>query len=196
MNETVQQIDLGVRVFGVDQCEYAFNGVRDKTLGQAMGLAGLFRAVAIEQGINGYTALLNRRLKKLDDLKEALAVIAGTRAGWDAITGTEDAYYTSTPIGFNFTDKIHDASAFADILAQYGITTGGWDGSGQIIPADLDIIKSDVEYRIEREDNDMQCDMTTLQNYVSKRDSAYSSAEKFQKKCDDSISSQMKYILG
>jgi len=196
MNETVQQIDLGVRIYGVDQCEYAFNGVRDKTLGQAMGLAGLFRATAIEQAIAGYTAILNRRLQKLEDLKNVLAVIAGTRAHWEEASANDGGLYTSTLVPIEFTDQIPDHEVFADMLNKYGIQKGEWDGSTHIIPADLDIIKSDVDYQIQREDNDMQCDMATLQSYVSKRDSAYSTAEKFQGKCDASISSQMKYILG
>lgn len=195
-NEIIQQIDLGVRIFGIDQCEYAVDGKRDKTLGQAVGLASIARAVAIEEGISGYTALINRRRMKIDSLKEGLAVCAGTRANWDALTGTDGASYTSSKLDMVFTEEIGGPGDFKTLLDTYGISTGEWDLSNQITAAELDKIKAAIDYEVQETDNDLQGDMASLQNYITKRDNAYSTATKFQKKCDDSISAQMKYING
>jgi len=194
-NASVQQIDLGLRVLGIDQVEYAVNGERGKTYGQAVGLASLVRAVALESGIDGYVSIVRARERKMQDLNDILSVIAGTRALYD-VDGNKEKSYASTLYPVQFGGVYPDLASFVAVLNTYGITLGGWNGTGDITPADLDKIKSDVDYRAQTESTDLQSELANLQSYVSKRDSAFSTAAEMQRKCDRSISSQMKYILG
>jgi len=195
-NAAVQQIDLGFRVLGIDQVEYAVEGVRGKTYGQAAGLASLRRAVALENGIDGYVSIVRAREQKIQDLSDILAVLSGTRSLYDTDSDKEKSYNRES-YAVQYKDVYKKESDLVVALQKYGIELGGWKGAGHNISvAEIDKIKSEVEYQSQTEDTDLQSDLASLQSYVSKRDSAFSTAGEMQRKCDQSISSQLKYILG
>ena len=54
--------------------------------------------------------------------------------------------------------------------------------------------QTDFQYAIDREDNDIQQDIVTLQSYITKRDNAYSNAAKLVKKANQAAKSTIKNI--
>jgi len=210
-NQIVQQIDLGLRILGVDQCEYAVKGVRGKTIGQAVGLASICRATALESGIDGYASIVRMREKKLQDLSDILTVLAASHAQWDVNTqkeGDEKAGYNDAKFTIDLAGVYSSLREFVAALDAYGITHGEWDltnaltkdlwdvGNNPISTASMDRIQADANHKSQMEDTDLQSDMASLQSYISKRDSAFSTASEMQRKCDGSISAQMKYMTG
>ena len=54
--------------------------------------------------------------------------------------------------------------------------------------------QTNVQYAIEREDNDIQQDIVTLQSFISKRDNAYSNASKVIRKANQAADSTINNI--
>ena len=64
-----------------------------------------------------------------------------------------------------------------------------WNGTNTMKLGNLQKAQTSLQYAIDREDNDIQQDIVTLQSYISKRDNAYSNAAKVVKKANNAASS-------
>lgn len=160
-------------VYGVEQMAYSVNGVKDLNLGDAIAHVSLNRAVATEEVASSFAKALKLRHKKLEDLGRAMALI------------TEDI---SRLAGKKVTTKVGKNLEVMTIAKRYGInrsieTLGDWQK-----------LQSDLQYAIDREDNDLQQDMVTLQSLGSKRDQAYSTASSLMKKFNKGLADTIRQI--
>jgi len=81
------------------------------------------------------------------------------------------------------------------IAARYGVDLNWTDGNKMTL-GNLQKAQTNVQYAIDREDNDIQQDIVTLQSYISKRDNAYSNAAKIVKKTNQAATSTIGNIGG
>lgn len=180
MSATIQTEGLGYSVFGTAQVSYVVEGVHGQSFDYAVAMTGLKRAATIEQAIPAYTAAIRARQTRSIDLGNALADIA--RALQTVDRDSKDMT----------NETVRISTEARDLLAKYGIVDAGRDCSIKFF--DLQKIQTDVQYKLDVTNNDIQQDMTTLQGYVSKRDSAYSMADKLMKKVAKTFTSGTRYI--
>jgi len=192
-NELVVPVKSGVRVLGVDQYEFTVDGVSGRTLTQAVGYSNIRRAVSIEEGTRAYTVMIRARQKKCEELSELMSIIVGTYAAYE-IDDPEDRTYTYERY------TLTDYTTFKKLIKKYEIPTHGWTDSDKnkhkISAGQLDQIRTEVEHLTNKETTQMQEEMTLLQYYLNKRDSAYSTASQMMSKVNTSISASIAYILG
>lgn len=156
-------------VYGVPQMQYTVDGASNQDYTSAVTAASFRQAVAIESATGGYSEVVKVRQQKIDDLGEVLAYIAKANA-------------QLPPKKEQSTDKVKvdNANWIKSICAYYDITFT-WDGE-KMSRGDLQKAQTEVQYQIDKEDNNLQQDMVTLESYISKRDNAYSNAAKVVKK--------------
>lgn len=160
-------------VYGVAQMAYSVNGVKDLNLGDAIAYISLNRAAATEEVASSFAKTLKLRHKKLEDLGKVMVAI------------TEKIGQMT---GKKVTDGASLSSDVMDICARYGITRS----VGNL--GDVQKLQSDVQYAIDREDNDLQQDMVSLQSLGSKRDQAYSTASSLMKKFNKGLADTIRQI--
>lgn len=148
----IQREDLGLTVLGTTQYSYTIDGVHHQDYDAAVCKASLCRVSALEEVASAYTELVRGREKKIEELGTALASIASA-------ISSKDKPQTD--------DYLSIGSDAARILRNYG-----FDASSSMQYGDLLKLQQEVQYAMDTEDNEMQQDMTDVQNYVSKRDDA------------------------
>ena len=160
---------LGFTVYGAQQVQYTVDGEANKDYTSAVMCAAFKEATAIEAACAGYSEVVRARQRKVDDLGEVLAYLAKANAKMPSSPKTGDK------------EKIDNSSWIKSVCSNYGISLTWTDGN-KMKWGDLQKAQTDVQYQMEREDNNLQQDMVTLRSYISKRDNAYSTAAKVVKK--------------
>lgn len=164
----VPELITGFTVYGVPQVQYAVDGVSGQDFTSAVTCAAFKESVAVETVCTGYSEVVKARQKKVDELGEVLACLARANAKFDSSPETGDKV------------TVDNASWVKDVCVKYGVEIT-WDGN-KISYGNMQKATTNVQYAIDREDNDLEQDMVTLQSYISKRDNAYSTASKVVKK--------------
>ena len=156
-------------VYGVQQMQYTVDGKSGFDYTAAVTVAAFKEATAIEAACTGYSEVVKARQRKVDDLGEVLAYLAKANA--------------QLPLNPKTGDKVAiDNSAWIkSVCSNYGISLTWTDGN-KMTWGNLQKAQTEVQYQMDREDNNLQQDMVTLQSYISKRDNAYSTAAKVVKK--------------
>ena len=164
-------------VYGVRQVQYTVGKESGVNFADAVALASFKQAVAIEEATTAYSHVVRARQTKIDELSEVLAAFAKAAGSFDH--------------GVKTTDKIEiDNSTYVKaIAAKYEISLTWESNSNKMTWGNVQKAQTNVQYAIEREDNDIQQDIVTLQSYISKRDNAYSNASKVVKKSNQAASS-------
>ena len=157
-------------VYGVKQTQYTVDGDPDFDYTAAVTFAAFKEAVAIESATSSYSGVVKARQRKIDDLSEVLAYIAKANAKLPPSKKGKS------------TDKVtvDNATWIKQVCNSYGFSLN-WDGD-KMDRGSLQKAQTEVQYQIDKEDNNLQQDMVTLQSYISKRDNAYSTASKVVKK--------------
>ena len=168
-------------VYGVRQVQYTVNGHSGKNFMDAVAIAAFRQAAAIETSTSAYAEAVRARQKKIDDLGEALSNIAKAMGEVHKKTKSSDKI------------TIPNAGNVKNIAAKYGISLSWTDGNKMTL-GNLQKAQTNVQYAIDREDNDIQQDIVTLQSYISKRDNAYSNAAKIIKKTNNAATSTINNI--
>lgn len=168
----------GGSVYGVQQMQYVVGGAAGKNFVDAVTLASFRQAVSIEGTTEAYAAVVRARQKKIDELGEALAYIAKAVGRLDNKNAKSG-------------DKVTvDNSTFVkDVAARYGVSLSWESGGAQMTRGSIQKAQTNFQYAIDREDNDIQQDIVTLQSFITKRDNAYSNASKVVKKANQAASS-------
>jgi len=161
----------GCSVYGVQQVQYTVDGVPGKDFAAALTAAAFRQATAIEDAVSSYAAVLQRRQQKLDELGEALAVLARAIASLP----------TTDQNGNDKSDTDSALTAMSETVARYGITMTV-TGDSRITRENAMTAQNDIKYALDIEDNDLQQDTVSLQSMFSKRDNAFSTASKIVKK--------------
>lgn len=177
------EVITGNSVYGVRQAQYTVGKESGKNFIDAMSLAAFKQAVAIESATTAYSHVVTARQTKIDELSEALSYIA------KAVGKLNNKNAKST-------DKVtvDNASWVKNIAAKYEVSLS-WESNGsQMTRGNLQKAQTNVQYAIEREDNDIQQDIVTLQSFISKRDNAYSNASKVIRKANQAADSTINNI--
>lgn len=170
-------------VYGVRQVQYTVGKESGKNFIDAVSIAAFKQAVAIEEATTAYSHVVTARQTKIDELSEALAYIAKAMGRLDNKNGKS-------------TDKVtvDNANWVKSIAAKYEVSLT-WESNGtQMTRGNVQKAQTNIQYAIEREDNDVQQDIVTLQSYISKRDNAYSNAAKVIRKANQAASSTIHNI--
>ena len=173
----------GASVYGVEQHSYTVDGVAGKDYAAALSAASFKEAVAIEQALSAYSEVVRQRIRKLEDLGTAMAILNEAYA----------TLKTKEQESGDTTDNMPSLADARDIAARYGVTINMTDYT---IPQlgiricyttrrDLMNGQNAVQYAIDREDNELKKDTVSLNSYVSKRDNSFSTATKLVKKALD-----------
>ena len=169
----------GASVYGVAQYDYTVDGASGKDYSAALAAASLRESVAIEDSAAAYSELVRQRERKISDLGDVLAAIAQAIA-------TMDPKSQDTGKRSEWSSLLYDAHG---TCSRYGISlplvavryeNGKWEG--QVTYREATKAQNDVQYEMDKEDNNLQQDMVALQSYITKRDNAYSSAAKIVQK--------------
>ena len=165
----------GFKVFGQQMYDFTVQGSPHKDFGLAIAIAALSEASAIETETDAYASVLRARQKKLSELGEALAIlsksIATLKVGKDKQSSDK-------------TDADSALWTARETLNRYGVYNLPVDGDNKTTRGEIEKARTDTEYALDMENNDMQQDMITLQGLVSKRDNSFSTASKVLKKVD------------
>jgi hypothetical protein len=181
----------GAAVYGVRQMSYTVDGAVGKDYGAALTAAAFKESTAIEDTMNSYAVVVRQRTRKLEDLG---TVMAGLNSGVTTlkVKDTESS---------DRTDKMSILAEAHSLAAKYGITVTcvAYEFSDGVYKAQMrrdDIYRAQnqVQYEMDREDNDLKQDMVSLNSAMSKRDNAFSAAAKLVKKAVDASGSTIDNI--
>ena len=162
-NMIVQNEISGASVYGVPQMSYTVNGVPDNDYAAALTAAAFRQSTAIEKAASSYMAVVRQRQQKVTDLGDVLSTLATAMA---SVEKSKNGPAPSDPCATSWQmDR-----AFDKVLRNY-MTRG-----------DIMRAQDNIQYALDVEDNNLQQDMVSLQGFVSKRDSAFSTASKIVSK--------------
>ncbi len=165
-------------VYGVPQVSYTVAGKGNQDYAVAVALATLVQANAFEKECSALSAMVRVRMRKLDELGEALATIS--RALKKMPVKKTSSSNTATD------DELPRAQ---ELMAKYGLTLK-LESDGKSIRRDNALYsENDVRYAIDREDNDLQQNLVTVQGTFNKRDNAFSTASRLVSKVNNAAQS-------
>lgn len=170
----------GCSVYGVKQVQYTVDGVSGKDYAAALTAAAFKEAAAIEVAVSGYAEVVRQRIRKLEDLGSVMAALNYAVSNLK-IKDQESGDQSWVP-----------NSAWVNSTAsKYGITLVFVQNSANMTRANLYKGQNEVQYAMDKEDNDLKQDSVSLNSYMSKRDNSFSTAAKLVKKATNSASSMI-----
>ena len=169
----------GAAVYGVRQVSYTVGGAAGKDYGAALTAAVFRESSAIEATMNSYATVVRQRTRKLDDLGVLMANINYAIGNLK----TKDTESSDKAALANGTQAITIARRYGIS----GITT-------TMTRANLYKKQNEVQYAMDREDNDLKQDMVALNSLMSKRDNAFSNAARIIKKVNNAASNTISNI--
>lgn len=168
MDKVNSQPMEGVAPFGIQINNYFING-EEFDYSNVIFQTALFHAASFERESIALTAMVRQRMKKIDDLGAVLSVLNEAYAQLPVKKQKSD-----DEVG---NDKLSGAHTTAGI---YGYDIHAWDN--KIYRRDCQHAQNDIQYGIDKEDNDLRQDMLSLESILQKRDNAFSTASKLMKK--------------
>ena len=111
-------------------------------------------------------------------------------------SGIDAGYYKAALSGAELRDGkwvAGDADYVKRIAAKYEIQLS-WESGNKMTRGNIQKALTNFQYAIDREDNDIQQDIVTLQSYITKRDNAYSNASKLVKKANHAATATINSI--
>ncbi len=175
---TSQEIS-GSSVYGIRQMSYSVGGAAGQSYDKAVAVAALMQAKSFEAECNAITAMVRVRMKKLDDLGIALGITAEAVASMPVKKPKPSHKIYAEDSGV-------DLGTLKTMLSRYGLNSGyvSWDKDDgyYITRENASYAQNDIQYSIDREDNDLQQDMVTIQGMFTKRDNAFSTASRLLNK--------------
>lgn len=170
MGNYIEENGLSLTVYGQRQVSYSIDGVKGYDWFETVLKSVSRRAVSMESEATAVSAATRLRMDKLDELGTALAAVAKAVADLSAESWSSNK-------------KVGGLGAARTILQKYVVD--GWDtidGSGQITKGNAAKLQSKLQLAIDVESNALQQDTSKLQNYISKRDTAYSQLSSLKEK--------------
>ena len=173
----------GASVYGMAQVSYTVDGKAGNDYAAALTAAAFREATAIEVAASSYVVVVRQRQTKVSELGDVLSTIAyamGTLKPKDRESSDPSA--TSWQM-----DRAWEAAS--DICKKYGLALNvqqkkdgdGWTRN-YMTRGDLMTSQNEIQYAIDVEDNNLQQDMVSMQSFMTKRDSAFSTASRIVSK--------------
>ena len=184
MANLIQATEItGASVYGVKQVQYTVDGVSGKDYAAALTAAAFKEAAAIEVAVSGYAEVVRQRIRKLEDLGSVMAALNYAVANLN-VKEQESGDQSWVP-----------NSAWVNSTAsKYGITLVFVQNSANMTRANLYKGQNEVQYAMDKEDNDLKQDSVSLNSFISKRDNAFSTAAKLVKKATGAAGSTISNI--
>ncbi len=170
----------GGKVYGIDQVSYTVDGESGQDYSTALAIAAFRQSVAIEDATSAYSAVVREREKKMEDVGELLAVLSKAMANKDPKSNDKNKVCYS---GSDLYEAVNNCKKYGISVS---VTVDG--GSASITFGEAYKAQANIKFELDKEDNDLQQDVVTLQSYLSKRDNAYSTAARIVKKANDTAS--------
>lgn len=161
----------GYNVYGVQQMQYTVDGVSGQDYTEALTVAAFKQATAVEAAAGSFADVIRLRQRKVNDLGEALAVLAKAIA----------TLSTKNQEPGDKSEADSDLTTAASKVAEYGITMTV-TSDNQITRENALKAQNNIQYALDVEDNNLQQDTVSLQSLLTKRDNSYSNASKIVKK--------------
>ena len=171
----------GGSIYGVVQMQYAIDGVDGKNFIDAVTIASFKQADAIETAAGAYVAVVRARQQKITDLGKVLAEFS------KAIGRMKQKGGKSTDKA-----KLDNYQMVVSILNKYEISVSNL--SSEMERGDLMKGETTVQYEIDKEDNNLQQDIVSMQSFLTKRDNAFSTAAKLVSKANNAATSTIHNI--
>ena len=185
----------GFKVYGQQMVDYTVQGTAHQDFDKAVAVAAFAEAFAIESEAAAFSNVLRMRQGKLNELGECLAQVCKIIAEFDPDEPESDDEVTTEDQSFN---------QLRDRLAKYGISLNVVENSISLLGHTIswysitresaEKCRANTEYEMDKEDNDLQQDMVTMQGLISKRDQSFSTAAKVIKKFDSTGESIIRSI--
>lgn len=177
---TVEVISDNLSAWGVQVNDYTMDGKRVDFQDLLIRISEQ-RAATVESEIEPLSTRMNTRNKKLDNLGEALAIVADIQAKFtDANdTGSHDSTLKLT-------------QAAKDGLAMVGYTDGTVDSTLTMDKSTAEYYQQRLKTELDSLNNASSKDMTRLQSLVDKRDESYSTATSLMQEVGDTRSNTIK----
>ncbi len=168
----------GCTVYGIPQMSYTTAGKSGQDYAAAVALATLVQANAFETECGALSAMVRLRMKKLDELGEALAILSRVLKKMPVKSPESD-------------DKVTDGDLYRarDLMAKYGLTLKLEGDEAKIRRDNVSYAENDVRYAMDREDNDLQQNLVTVKSTFNRRDQAFSTAARLVSKVNNSAQS-------
>ena len=173
----------GNSVYGVRQAQYNVGGESGKDFADAIAIAAFKQSTAIEAAAAGYVAVVKARQKKVSELGEVLAHLAQAVAKLP----TKDAKSSDRA-------TVDNGAWVNGTASSYGITLVFDANTANMSRSNLWKGQTEVQYQMDKESNNLQQDMVSLQSYITKRDNAYSTAAKIVKKSLNAADSTIRNV--
>ncbi len=177
----------GFKVYGQQMVEYTVDGVDGRDFSSAIAIASLAEASAIEVEADAYAAVLRTRQRKLSELGDALSTIAKALATMKTGSGQQSKDKSDAD------DNLIQAQS---ILNKYGVYNLSLEDGNKVTRGVAEKARSNTEYYIDTEDNDLQQDLITMQGLISKRDNSFTTAARVLKKANSTGSTIIRSIGG
>ena len=174
----------GASVYGVPQVSYTVAGATDKDYSAALTVAAFKQATSIEASSSSYSAIVKARARKIEELGEVMAYLSRAYAQL-RVDGAESGD----------TVTIDNGSWVNGTALKYGITLVFMPNTAIMTRANIMTGQNQIQYAIDKEDNNLQQDMVALQGLLSKRDSAFSTASRIVQKADNAASAVIQNIV-
>ena len=175
----------GGDVYGVPQMSYVVDGATGKDFGEALATAAFYQTVAIEGAASAYADVVRIRERKVDDLGKILSLLTKALAELPVGKNAESGDSTS----------IEDSSWVNSTALGYGITLVFKENSDKMTRENIMRGQNEIQYALDKEDNDLQQDLVGLQGLISKRDNAFSTASRIVRKVNDAASAVIGNIV-
>lgn len=162
----------GDRVYGCPIREYSIEGKGKADFMEAVAVGALLQSFAVEETTSAIASVVKLRQRKAKEIGDALASVAEAVASMP--TDADPAKKSKIESW-----RLPAANA---IFKKYGIKEMTLDDGGQITYEEAYPKQNDVQLALDTENNNLQQNMNSLQNMISKRDNAFAVASKVVKK--------------
>lgn len=180
----------GLSVYGMQQVSYEVKGKEGLDFATALSLTALQKTDAMDQATQAYSEMVRLRMRKLDEVGEALSILTKAIASMPQ-KGGKDTLSSSDA----------ELKRANDLLKKYDITPldlviekdkAGNETSWKVTREEALMRKNEIQYILDSEDNTLQQDMLALRSLVSKRDNSFSTASRLLTKISNTAQSSIR----
>lgn len=198
----------GLSVYGLPQYEYTLEGTAGRfQFCSVVTEASFKQAVAVEDQILSVAAVLKARRRKLEDFGKALSIFAkliphlNVKEQKSTDTVKVDWEKGGKTDGKDYYDFFGRLNAIYGLEIKFEKGPEQKEGKPPPPPEEwyfsisreaLQKGQAQLEDAVDRDDNGMQQEMTTLDGYVAKRDKSFATAEKVVKKYNSAADNTIK----
>ena len=184
--------DAANSVWGVPQHSYTVEGVAGQDFAAALTIATFKEATAIEAAAQSYTAIVKQRQQKVEDLGSSLSCIAFAISTMDPKSNdTGKKSWTC-----------HEVYQAQEKVSKYGLSIGydgvsyssDTGGKAYITYRNATKAQNNIQYEMDKEDNELQQDIVALNSLMSKRDNAFSTAARIVRKAFNATATTIRNV--